>query len=357
VSDKRSILRGLPAFAGLSDQDCDTVLSVVKARRGAPNDVLFREGDRARSMLVVLDGALTVKVGDAEVARLGPGEVVGEIALFDLEASGVRTATVIAHVATTVLDFTREAVALLRKDAPFAAAALHRAVLADVTRRLRVVNDRSDRILDGGARVGGLPSLSPPTARAKGPQLTPEKLRSLWALREYGDADLELLSRATALRTFAAKEHLFEEGSRGEACYLLLDGEVEVVRAHQGKVRTLATLCMGALVGQLAMIDRSPHSATVVAVGPVHALELGRDVFERLMQACTPMALRFQEHVAVAGIRQLRSATARLVALMAQRSEADAYLHGASADDDWDTEVDGGVVLELAVDPASLRRR
>jgi len=42
---------------------------------------------------------------------------------------------------------------------------------------------------------------------------------------------------------------------------------------------------------------------------------------------------------------------------MAQRSEADAYLHGASADDDWDTEVDGGVVLELAVDPASLRRR
>ena len=356
MSDKRSILRGLPAFAGLSDQDCDTVLSVVKARRGAPSDVLFREGDRASSMLVVLDGSLTVKVGDAEVARLGPGEVVGEIALFDLEASGLRTATVIARVATTVLDFTREAVGLLRKDAPFAAAALHRAVLADVTRRLRVVNDRSDRILDGGAR-GRVPSLSPPTTRAKGPQLTPEKLRALWALREYGDADLELLSRATALRTFAAQERVFEEGSRGEACYLLLDGEVEVVRAHQGKVRTLGTLRMGALVGQLAMIDRSPHSATVVAAGPVHALELGRDVFERLMQACTPLALRFQEHVAVAGIRQLRSATARLVALMAQRSEADAYLHGASADDDWDTEVDGGVVLELAVDPASLRRR
>lgn len=52
---------------------------------------------------------------------------------------------------------------------------------------------------------------------------------------------------------------------------------------------------------------------------PVVALELSRDVFEGLLDACSPLALRFQERVAVLGIRQLRHATARLMeALTAQ---------------------------------------
>jgi cAMP-dependent protein kinase regulator len=358
VADKRGIVRSVPVFSALSDHDCDVLLSVVKARRGAPGDVLFREGDRATSMLVVLDGGLSVRVGESEVARLGPGEVVGEMALFDVEAAGLRTATVAARASTTVLELGRDAVAVLRKGAPLVVAALHRAILGDVTRRLRAVNDRVERVLDGGARPS-LPraSLSPATVRAKGPQLSPDRLRTLPALREYGDEDLTLLARATALHTFAPREHLFDEGSYGQACFLLLEGTVEVVRAHAGKERTLGVLSAGALVGQLAMIDRSPHSATVVADGPVHALELGRDVFERLLAACTPLALRFQEHVAVAGIRQLRAATARLAALLHQRDEADAYLYGAQAGDDWDSAIDGGPVLELAVDPVALRSR
>lgn len=89
-----------------------------------------------------------------------------------------------------------------------------------------------------------------------------------------------------------------------------------------------------------------------------HALELGKDVFDKLMQAHSALALRFQEQVAIAGIRQLRSATARLVALMEQRNEADAYMTGAQSSDGWGDEPyeDGGAVLELAIDPKSLRR-
>jgi cAMP-dependent protein kinase regulator len=362
---KRDILRRLEPFARLSDVDCDAVLAVIKARRGNAGDVLFREGDPATSMLMIVEGSLGVRVrsesGDAEVARFGAGEVVGEMGVFDPQSENVRSATIVARASTLVLDFSREAISLLRRDAPFAAAALHRAVLADVTRRLRDVNTKIDRVLDGGRKGAvGRPSLPHPplSARAQGPQVSAAQLRALPALREYGDADLELLSRATALRRFAPKEILFEEGSIGDSCFLLLDGDVDVVRNHHGKLRILSTLKAGALVGQLALVDRAPRSASVVANVQTHALELGRDVFDKLMQASSALALRFQEQVAIAGIRQLRSATARLVALMEQRNEADAYMTGAQSSGDWgdDPYEDGGAVLELAIDPVSLRR-
>ncbi len=363
MSGKRDVLRRIRAFSSLSDVDCDAILSVVKARRGASGDVLFAEGQPGSSLLLVVDGSLAIRVrsgddGDVDVARIGPSEVVGEMAALD---PGPRSATVVARAPTLVIELSREAIVQLRRDAPFAAAALHRAIVGDLARRLRDVNARIERQLDGVASraMGGrLGSAGGPPSRARGPSLTAQQLRGLPALREYADADLELLSRATALRTFAPREILFDEGSYGDSCFLLLSGDVDVVRTAHDKVRILATLHAGSLVGQLALIDRAPRSARVVANAETHALELGRDVFERLLQAHSPMALRFQEQVAIAGVRQLRGATARLVALTAQRNDAEAYLQGGrSAGDDWDAPFDGGeAVLELAIDPVSLRR-
>ncbi|MBI2389224.1 MAG: cyclic nucleotide-binding domain-containing protein [Deltaproteobacteria bacterium] len=362
MSGKRDVIRRIRPLAQLGDADCDAMLSLIKARRGAAGDVLFAEGDATTSLLVIAEGHLAVRVrgsdgAPVDVASLGPGEVVGEMAAFD---PSPRSATVVARAPTLVVELTREALGHLRKDAPFAAAALHRGVVADLARRLREVNARIERQLDGAsARSPRLSMANPPPSRARGgSSLTAQQLRAQPALRDYADADLELLSRATALRAFGPKEVLFEEGTVGDSCFLLLQGEVDVVRKAHDKVRILASLRAGALVGQLALIDRAPRSASVVACAPTYALELGQDMFDRLMQACSPMALRFQEQVAIAGIRQLRSATARVVALIEQRNDADAYLHGARpSGDDWDAPIDAGeAVLELAIDPKSLRR-
>jgi CRP-like cAMP-binding protein len=62
----------------------------------------------------------------------------------------------------------------------------------------------------------------------------------------------------------------------------------------------------------MALVDKTPRSASVVAAEPTVALELTRDVFEGLLHARNPLAVRFQEQIAIAGIRQLRMATERL---------------------------------------------
>jgi CRP-like cAMP-binding protein len=181
-------------------------------------------------------------------------------------------------------------------------------------------------------------------------------LRRYPALQSYGDADVEVLARYAPLRAFSPGAVLFQQGAIPESCFLLLHGEVDVVRATRDKVRVLATLRPPAMVGQLALVDRAPRSASVVASRDVHALELGRELFEKLLSAASPIALRFQEQIAVAGIRQLRAATERLAALMDQRASELAYLHVQGALEEWDVALDDAPMpsIELAVDP---RRR
>lgn len=55
----------------------------------APGDVLVREGDANDKMFVILGGELEVRVGGRPVAKLGEGNVFGELSMIDKEpASG-----------------------------------------------------------------------------------------------------------------------------------------------------------------------------------------------------------------------------------------------------------------------------
>jgi CRP-like cAMP-binding protein len=348
------------AFADLGDEECDAVLAVLKARRGAPGDALFQEGDPGASLMIVLDGHLVATVrtpggGTEEVARLGPGEVVGEMAFVDAEP---RSATVSAPDGATVLEFSREALAGLRRSAPRVAAAIQRNVLLDVARRLRDAGDKlTDEAAGGGAR-GPRASAAPESMRRSGRGLTVEQLRSIPALAAYSAEDLELLAYIASLKSFAAGEALMTEGSLGDACWLVVQGSVSVTRASQ---RTpLATLGPGALVGQLALLDRAPRNATVTATTNTAALEVRADAFANLVRASSPVALRFQLQVALAGVRQLRAATRKLASAMPRASAVPvapvapasampppAMSSGRMLDvDDWDEE-GSGAELEL----------
>ena len=63
-----------------------------------------------------------------------------------------------------------------------------------------------------------------------------------------------------------AGDVLFEAGDAGDGCHRLDDGVLKVVLASsRGEERILAILGPGAIVGDLAMIDGLPRSASVVA--------------------------------------------------------------------------------------------
>jgi CRP-like cAMP-binding protein len=93
-------LRAVPLFADVDDHDLDVIGSAVTELSFEPGEVLMRAGSIAREMLIVLDGELSVLLGDTEIATIEAGGFAGEMGLL---AHRPRNATVAAKTATRVL--------------------------------------------------------------------------------------------------------------------------------------------------------------------------------------------------------------------------------------------------------------
>ncbi len=91
--EKALALRAAPLFASLSAEALLPVASLCQQVDLVSGQVLFEAGEVGDSMFVVASGCVLVKRGAELLARLGAGEVVGEMGALDLEP---RSATVIA---------------------------------------------------------------------------------------------------------------------------------------------------------------------------------------------------------------------------------------------------------------------
>lgn len=169
VDERREGLRGVAAFARAGQAELDTLLACLRWRALAPGDVLFREGDYGDALVIVADGSLSVQVrradGPVEVARVGRGELVGEMACVD---PAPRSATLVALTPVAAAELSRDALRALRDGAPAVSAMVVGAVIREVTRRLREIEGRVDREVVAPSRPPPSPSSPPPRADAVG---------------------------------------------------------------------------------------------------------------------------------------------------------------------------------------------
>jgi CRP/FNR family transcriptional regulator len=88
-----------------------------------------------------------------------------------------------------------------------------------------------------------------------------------------------LLARASAI-SLEKGATLFEIGAVGDGCYWLEEGVLKVsIASPQGGERILAILGPGSIVGELAMIDGLPRSATVQALRDSKLTFVARRIF------------------------------------------------------------------------------
>lgn len=76
------------------------------------------------------------------------------------------------------------------------------------------------------------------------------------------DAFIELFERCP-LRRYGQGERIIEQGSVGDAFYVICGGSVRVVREDDGKSRQLATLPEGSFFGEMALLSGAPRTASV----------------------------------------------------------------------------------------------
>jgi CRP/FNR family transcriptional regulator, cyclic AMP receptor protein len=136
-------------FGQLQDTDLQWLLDAGEPRVYAAGADLIQEGREVQELFILLDGELTVSVGESTLATLSAGEVVGEMTLIDPRPP---EATVTASASSLVFSVSHKLVrSKLMDDAEFAAR-LYRSLCLFLVNRL----NRADAMIGLGGRVAEL---------------------------------------------------------------------------------------------------------------------------------------------------------------------------------------------------------
>jgi len=314
--DDQALLRQTPLLSRLGEADFAQVCATLRACDLSSGQTLLHEGQHGDSLYVLIEGRLSVWAGvatgkPARLTVLHSGAVVGEMSCVDPAPC---SASVVADRGCRLAQLDRTLLSSLERAAPSVAVSLIAALIDLVNERLRHTNKRIEGYL---ARRGTpLPRSRSSAAGARPAGRGPARRSS--ALPGLTATDVELLGTVAPVRRYAEGAVLAEEGQPGDTCFVIMEGDVEVLKASPFGERLLATLGKGSVVGQMALVDGSPRTATLRTAGPVQAMRLERDLFRRMLSSANPVALRFQKGIAIAGIRQLRMADQRLAGIMSR---------------------------------------
>jgi CRP/FNR family cyclic AMP-dependent transcriptional regulator len=108
-----------------------------------------------------------------------------------------------------------------------------------------------------------------------------QELKRIPIFQKLSSSELEMLMTIVVPRQFPRDTVLFFEGDPSDSLHLILSGAVKVYRTSpEGHERILKILGPQEIVGELAMLDGEPRSASVAALDDTRTLSLSRRDFE-----------------------------------------------------------------------------
>lgn len=112
-------------------------------------------------------------------------------------------------------------------------------------------------------------------------------------------------------RTYQDGDVLCRQGEPGDCLFVIQEGEFEVVREDGGREAVIRIARKDELLGEMAIFDRAPRSATVRARGPGRALTLDKRNFLKRINEDPSLAFRLVQTMS----QRLREVTNRAVEL------------------------------------------
>jgi signal transduction histidine kinase len=110
-----------------------------------------------------------------------------------------------------------------------------------------------------------------------------EVLRGLPYFSDLPQLLLERVCRESERINVPTDQLIIEEGSLSEDMYVVVSGELRVSKRGQGREVVLATLGPGEVVGEIALLDNAPRTASVTAATDSTLIRIPADAFEALI--------------------------------------------------------------------------
>lgn len=128
--------------------------------------------------------------------------------------------------------------------------------------------------------------------------------------------EIEALASCLARRDFRPGDTIISVGERAEALFFLARGTVSVVvPVAGGGTRRLATFSPGMTFGEMAVIDRAPRSATILADTEVECEMLSLERFEELQRSAPRICIQLLTNLGRSLSQKLRKANRELAVL------------------------------------------
>jgi len=129
--------------------------------------------------------------------------------------------------------------------------------------------------------------------------------------------EIKLLRNHCTRHVYNQGERIFDQGDDGDALYYISKGRgVVLVHLHStGEVKRLGTLVGGAIFGEMALLDKKPRAASIIATEGMVCYRLGVDAFERIKAAHHDIAIKVFNNLCIMLSDRIRSTNTMIAEL------------------------------------------
>jgi CRP/FNR family transcriptional regulator, cyclic AMP receptor protein len=286
-------LRQIPAFHHLRDEQILGLARFASIEKIGSGEYLFREGDRSMNFYVIRDGELEVRketlLGAHIFARLGPGQIVGEMNFLDRQ---FRSADARAASDVTCYTFAFSALDQIAEQDREAAVGLHWAFWQSLAEKVRLANEQIKSFFPDAPNLSreALPHDEPESA-----EISVTNKVDLFEERGLTAAEMKLLATFSSEERYRGGRAVFREGERGETLYIVVEGRIRISKYVPGAgEEALAILGRGDFFGEMALIDDQPRSADAwVHTGEATVLAIDRATLQEVLSMDPAASLQF----------------------------------------------------------------
>ena len=145
-----------------------------------------------------------------------------------------------------------------------------------------------------------------------------EVLRNIPLFSQIDPSKLKLLAFTSERVTYSAGQDLFKQGDPGDAAYVIIDGEADIIVNTPGGELVVAKMKKNDFVGDIAILCDVPRTATVRAKESLCALVISKDLFFRMVNEFPEMGVEIMRELA----QRLHKTTQDLTALRSKAGDS-----------------------------------
>ena len=223
----------MPLFCELDAQAFVETVKRLQYRRVPHGVKLLEEGAPGDSMMIIVSGHVSISKGQAVLCQIGPGAVLGEMALI---THAPRTATATAATVVEYFELGREEVAQLSQYQPKVLQEL-----VDYCRRRLLLN----------------------------------LLRTSPLFAQFDEESRSRLLEKFQTVSFSSGEEIIAQGNPGTGLFVMATGKAQVqIENEVGQTVVVGEINPGEVFGEISLLHNKPTTASVIAEGMVGALVL-----------------------------------------------------------------------------------